>query len=944
MRHLLTLALSLFFLCPCVPAQNIGLHPPRLEWKQLEAGDVRIIFPENYEARARRVGALIETLDREHRHTIGEKSYRADLILQTENTTINGYVGLAPFRSEFFTTPPQTLSTLSNSDWVDLLTVHEYRHIQQASNERRGLTNLVSYLQGQNGWAALSTIAVPNWFAEGDAVIFETALTPSGRGRTPAFSSDLRALLENDVIYSYPKARNGSFRDLVPDHYRYGYAMLTYARQRFGSEVWRPILHQGASYRGLLYSFSRATKRATGMTTPELYRTVMEELETKQDSLAAAIGERVVGVPLSRFSMVPHQYRFPQATAAGYYTLKSSYRQLPTLVRLIPGSMKEEKLVTVGIQREPWLDVEGNTALWTEYRQHPRYTNENFSEIVRYDLDKRQKTVLTRNGHFLSARLSPDRRRIAAISYEPVKGYPELVILNSADGSEQQRLRLPGRSATWPDWSPDGSTIYYLKQTLAGVGISTVDPASGKERELTAPSATPIDMLRVTRDGQLLYVSGASGIDNVVLHDPRSGRRQQLTNVRVGAYYPALDETGTLLYSLAVANGTDVFELGPDLRFGGEFTTASNYFERRAGYAGEGDPITGDVDPLDGPVSNFSNTLGGIRLHSWSYNGSYIQPAVELVAGNALNTFEATAGVRYNFNEDRFGYGATVRYGGLFPVLSLSVNSQDRNYTVQTMATDTFTFFRQNFAQLAVQGAATVPLRWVGGNMITSLNLTGGIELFRQRASAEGSLPTDFSGYLGDLTFSTLRRTALRQVQSRLGVTTRLRLTGGLNEDVAAGRLLAQSSVFLPGVFSTHGVRLDLDYQTEQTENRYQYVDIFRYARGYNSPLNDRVWRFGANYQLPLLYPDFGILGITYFKRIRLNAFYDYSRFTIDDILGRELTLTERSLGGQFFFDNVWLNTADLTLGVEFAYRLDPNYFSTDDRNYNFRLLFSGSF
>ena len=112
--------------------------------------------------------------------------------------------------------------------------------------------------------------------------------------------------------------------------------------------------------------------------------------------------------------------------------------------------------------------------------------------------------------------------------------------------------------------------------------------------------------------------------------------------------------------------------------------------------------------------------------------------------------------------------------------------------------------------------------------------------------------------------------------------------------------------------------------------------------RGYEAPLNDQVFRVGVNYQLPLLYPDLGLWGITYFKRVRLNAFYDYSRFTIDAFEG--LDFNESSAGGQFYFDNTWLNTVDITLGVELAYRLDRDLFSGDGNDLQLRVLFSGSF
>jgi hypothetical protein len=922
--------------------QNIGLHPPEVDWQKLRTEQGRIIFPTGYADRAQRVAGLIDLLATETTRSIGEKLYDIDLILQTPNMTVNGYVGLGPFRSEFYVTPPQSFSLLSQTGWVDLLTIHEFRHVQQISNERRGLTNLASVLQGQVGWSVLSNIAVPNWFSEGDAVIAETAFTSAGRGRTPAFSGDFRALLGRNRFYSYAKARNGSFRDLVPDHYRYGYAMLTYARERFGNDVWRRVLHEGAAFRSPFYSFSRALKRATGLTTKELYFSTLVELERLQDSSLRARAPLVGGLPVTRGDDDIRAYRFPFTDGAGrLLALRTSYRQLPALVEV---GEPDRVITRVGIQREPWLDGGNRFVLWTEYRQDPRYTNQSYSEIVRYELRSGRKEVLTERGHYLSASLSPDKRRIVAVYYDPLASGPELHLLDAATGAVVLRKTFAENTAvSWPRFSPDGSLIYFFGQTRAGVSIEAWDTEGGSVRTVRATSREPIDMLAVTQTGHLLFTNGRSGIDNVHRLDPATGEEQQLTNVRVGAYYPQLIGS-TLHYSAPTPRGERLHLLTlvpgeePEVRM---LPTAPSFFERTEAFVAEARDLTAAVESANYPVENFSNTLGGIRLHSWSFNGSYVTPGLEIDFANALNTAEVTLAGLYNINEDRYSGGLTATYGGFFPVIELSGRYRDRNYFVQQDRRDSLRFFRQEFSQLSVGGSVRLPFEWVNGNFITTLVPSLGYQYVSQRGTESGELPESFGNLAGGLTFNVLRRTAIRQVQPRWGVTVSADYDRALGDSKPGERLLLRSSVYVPGMFLTHGIRLDADLQYEQAENLYQFPEIFRYARGFAAPLNDRVYRLGVNYQLPLLYPDFGILGITYFKRIRLNGFYDYSRYRIDAF---DAEFREQSVGGQLFFDNVWLNTQDLTVGMELAYRLDEDIFSADDNDIQFRLLLSGAF
>ncbi|MFK7809142.1 MAG: hypothetical protein AB8F74_15170, partial [Saprospiraceae bacterium] len=255
-----------------VEAQNFGGHPLGLHWQILNSEAVRVIYPKGLEAQAQRIAAIINSMDKNNRISIGKKKRRFDLVLQNQTTNPNGYVSLAPFRSEFFSTPPQSNLFLGSMDWLDVLAIHEYRHVQQFTNGLRGLTLLGYVLAGEPLWAGFHFISVPNWYFEGDAVVAETALTNTGRGRAPFFSLEQRALAFAGKDYSYAKNRNGSFKDLLPNHYPLGYMMLTKARKDHGNEVTKNVHNHAAAYRGIIYPFARAMRKYTGMGTTKLYK------------------------------------------------------------------------------------------------------------------------------------------------------------------------------------------------------------------------------------------------------------------------------------------------------------------------------------------------------------------------------------------------------------------------------------------------------------------------------------------------------------------------------------------------------------------------------------------------------------------------------------------------------------------------------------------------
>src|SRR6476469_9171413 len=96
---LLLLAFSL-----CSRAQEFGGNPPSIKWKQISTDTVRVIFPAGLEKQALDISTLVHKLAITTEKTIGNKISRINIVLQPLPTVANGYVGLGPFRSEFFLT------------------------------------------------------------------------------------------------------------------------------------------------------------------------------------------------------------------------------------------------------------------------------------------------------------------------------------------------------------------------------------------------------------------------------------------------------------------------------------------------------------------------------------------------------------------------------------------------------------------------------------------------------------------------------------------------------------------------------------------------------------------------------------------------------------------------------------------------------------------------
>src|SRR6201996_8440714 len=183
-------------------AQQFGGNPPSLKWRQINTDTARIIFPIGLDSQAQQVAAIVHTLSHATLPTIGTTQHKINIVLQNQTIIPNGYVSLAPFRSEFQLTPEQNSFDLGSLPWQKTLAIHEYRHVMQYNNFRVGVSAGLYYLFGEGGQALANSLAVPNWFWEGDAVFQETLVSDQGRGGLPFFCNSFRALSADGRRYS----------------------------------------------------------------------------------------------------------------------------------------------------------------------------------------------------------------------------------------------------------------------------------------------------------------------------------------------------------------------------------------------------------------------------------------------------------------------------------------------------------------------------------------------------------------------------------------------------------------------------------------------------------------------------------------------------------------------------------------------------------------------
>ena len=906
-------------------SQSFGGHPTGLKWQVIKTDAVRVIYPQGMDAQAQRAAKLINYMDVNNRRSIGDKKRRFDLVIQNQTTNPNGYVGLAPLRSEFFSTPPQSTTFLGSLDWLDLLAIHEYRHVQQNLNAKRGLTKFFYLLQGETSWAVFSHFSIPNWYWEGDAVVTETALSNAGRGRAPFFTLQQRALAAAGKNYAYGKHRNGSFKDLLPDHYRLGYMMLTHTRNKFGNDITKDIMQDAARYRGIIYPFSRAMKRHTGMGTWGMYREAWETKKTEwAEQLKNADLQPTTPVTKKQKRTVTN-YHFPRHLEDGsIVALKSSYKKTGAVVQIKDG--EETKITTVGFHIEPYLNYGGGKLAWTEISKNARWGNQDFSDIILYDLKKGERKKLTQKTKYFSPAVSPDGQSLAVVHISPLQEN-RIHLLDPNTGQVTQKIDNPKNLfLSHPAWTEDGGAIVCVAKLNSQLSLVKFDLSENTMTELLPWTAHTLDVPFV-RDGKVFFNASFSGIDNIFYTDLDGSKNiYQVTSVPIGAFDPGVSPDGkevvfTEFTEMGYVVSKQVFDQKNAKKINIIEPVDMPIFQTVANET-EGGSILGKTASTEYRPENYRGIFNGLKLHSWGFSPSISAPSLQLQMTNILNDLTISAGGGINRNEDNANfYKASVDFARWFPVISLNAGRSERETDFFSPA-DTLT--TQHFNENVVGGSVAVPLSWLHGNFATSLRMSGGLSYRHlSGAKAEGrAIPDrDFSTYDLGLSLSSIRRRARQNVGPRAGLSANVNYTQSLN-GADNERIVATGTAYLPGLMPNHNIKIKAGYQKELLSNPYQFTDRFEYTRGYETPVNDDFTSLSVNYGLPLFYPDFGIAGIVYFKRVRANVFYDAGVGNIKK-LGQKTDY--RSWGFEIIFDNRTFNLLSGSFGFRQSFLLEDD-------------------
>jgi len=849
-----------------------------VKWRQIDTENFRLIFPSTFENAAKKLARQLPKTQEESRKNLKTSPPKITLVLQGNHLLQNGFVQLAPRKSEMFPIPS---STADNQEWLPNLALHELRHVAQFDK----LTGKLKAPFFEQLAFALYGLNLPAWYFEGDAVQVETIYSNGGRGRLPSWEMPIRANILSGKSYDFNKYVLGSFRDNVPSYYTIGFFMSSYLTNHHGIDSHEKIL---ADMRGKLlrpFNFRRAVKQVSNEKPTEIFDNTIAELTTKweQESPVAPDTPNIT----TKGSRYPSDYLLPQMNDnQELYILKSSPTAVNEIKRL-DSVGNEISIVKTGRQITPYFHLRNDELVWDEYRKHARFGKQTYNIINVYNIETGRTKTLTKASRYYSPAFHPVRDEIVVVEVNP-ENISKLIVLDSKTGSIRDSITIPdGIHIQQPKYNDSGEKIIAIAVAEQGTNLMEFNLMT-KAYDFLLPWGNQQLERPFYYHDEIIFKGHNDGIDNIYLFNRVAGQHK-LTNAAYGGFNPSIAPNGLLLYNDYQHNGyklaqkeitpATIWQLAP-IRLPYVSPTLENI---------QRDSLSNEpVSPIT--VKKYNPNAHLINFHSLSISGSNFEsfnnyiPGIFWLSNDILNTTQVKLGYEFDPDISKSHYSAEVSYKRYFPTFTARYvnrgmvgNAVSGNNPSNIVMFD----YRDHHATFEMSIPLSVYRRNIvysyGVNFGTSYTKRYNTSLALQNFNNVIAFPLNYQVYMNR---NSMRSTM--DLAPRWGQNISLTYRHLPFEPDAAGEVLAlRTNFYFPGLWTNHSLQLRFAVQQNNGIYRGSYdIPMVSGWGHFNSPFVNNTAM--ANYRLPLFYPDWSIGSIAYVKRLQGLLFSDFQNIDED--------------------------------------------------------------
>ncbi|HUX96122.1 MAG TPA: hypothetical protein VMV47_10345 [Bacteroidales bacterium] len=860
-----------------------GQDPASLKWLQIKTDRFRVIYPETYGNEGIRFAKALDDSYFKLEKIFPEKKFRIPVIIHNYSTESNGYVAWAPKRMEVYPTPDQNSIPL---DTRTQLAIHELTHVFQLVSLNQGFSKAMSFILGEQ-FAGITSVMMPLWYFEGNAVFAESALTESGRGRSPSFLKEFKAIaLENDKLYKYDRIVNDSYKRYIPNHYQSGYQMVIYSLAKEGPQFWNKTLDYTARNPYLFDPVNLALLKNAGLTKRKLYSETFDtlkalwnkELSEKNIIIYDAVNPEKKGEFVNYNSPV-------QVGKDSIIAIKTSMGY-PSSFVLINPSIRSEKRIHIPGQVYPFtLTSGGGKITWVENKPDPRWDNRTFSVIKIMDIKTGKTKSLSDKSRYLSVAISPDGKTIAATE-NSIDNQNSLLLIGSDSGEIIRSVKTPGNGAIQqPRWDSSEDKITVISLTENGEGILSYS-VSNRTWETLKDHGREDLQASILRNDSLFYVSSAGGTENVYLK-LSEGKTNCITNSKYGINDISLSGN-LLLFSNYTASGYNISMTGINDYPGNSDrkTDTSSFLINRFPKHNEASGLEDLSAYAPQPYKKYQHLF---RFHSWmpfyadieevKSDPASVRPGVTLMSQNQLSTLIATVGYEYNESKEHILHSG-ITWKGWYPVIESKID-YGGNPGVQTGG-DPVSTPDELKKGLRWRSSIYLPLRYASGKFLQYLQPSIIYDYWNSYVYLKDEGKFDYGQELvsARLFISNYHRSSIRDIYPRWAQTIDFNYTfSPFSNSIYPDAISIKTSFYTPGILPNNGIKFRYERE-KQGEAIYSLGNKISFPRGYRNIISKDLSFMSADYSFPVAYPDFNIWSLVYLKRIRCTLFGDYATGT----------------------------------------------------------------
>jgi len=843
------------------------------------------------------------------------------VIIHSKNMAANGMVTWAPSRMELYSLPEWT--DPSAMPWKTMLSIHEGRHFAQMQFGYRHVFKPFYWIFGQMVPGAVC-VYPDKMLLEGDAVVAETALSASGRGRSGDFLLRYMYSFDNGDNRDWTRWRLGSYYRPTPNNYAFGYFVISGIRARYDAPLFMADYFDYVSRRPYdPWPLRHTARRTSGKKFQQTFKEIKEYQYSIWNEHALSEGKFVEGKPLLKKdagNLRTYSDPIDLGERGSLWKRNDMYRN--SALVLIDSLGNEKRLSSMdGVLGKIRYDATDSSLIWNELRNDPRWKQKRISIVKKYHLPSGRKRVIATDDNCIYPVAYNDSCK-AAISY--YEDGSEWITLISKDKKVSRLYALPDSLQAIQMCVLNGE-FYVTAISPGGSGIYKIGDKHSWQ-EVLSPRPVQIRSLACSNDA-ITFRSDFSGLYEFYQLDPETGNLQRLTTSRYGGYDFTLTSKGDVLTSRISKWGSEPCVIRSDSLQPQKVNWDEYHHYAVADKLSYQEKILSarntrsDTSTVFSSPVKYKKAAHAIRIHSWA--PLYTDLSAVMSAGMDVVEHPADLGAMAFFQNNHstlsgwVGYSAAknkydqwhhaghinLTYKGLYPVFEFDAHYGESDAVDYRYNETRDSLFSHNagYPLLRVGLKTYVPLSWSDNSALYGVIPTLGIKYHNNSVEGKTTLFLNASlrGYV-------MSRTPSGCIYPSWGIGAEVAYTQPFVHYYLYG--------YVPGICLGQGLRISAVNQRVVSEGAMfldTYVNVI--PRGFKGLRMYSGSKLTLDYAIPFYMGDWHIGTAFYCKRGIVTPHFDYATNHKGASLG--------SAGASFeleFGSFLWVR-APITAGVTFS-------------------------